>query len=214
MKKTLISLAAVLTFLCFGIQESAAKGGFGILGGVNFSTMKIQEVNSSTMTQWHAGFTYKTSLPLGFSIQPSVIYSVKGVKNINEMDLSVGYVEVPVSFQWGPDLLIFRPFLDVTPFVGCGVNGKQTTAESSTKDVWNEGIKRVEYGIGLGVGFEIWRFQVIGRYNWNLGTIASSSSSSSSSSSDPMIGWEDVGKMLSGQSFSGITLTVAFLFGK
>ncbi|MGN1211852.1 MAG: outer membrane beta-barrel protein [Candidatus Cryptobacteroides sp.] len=207
MKKTLISLAAFFAFLCLGIQDSSAKGGFGILGGVNFSTMKIKEVNSSTMTQWHAGLTYKASLPLGFSIQPSVTYSVKGVKNINEVDLSVGYIEVPVSFQWGPDLLIFRPFLDVTPFIGYGINGKQTTVESSTKDIWSEGIKRLEYGLGLGVGFEIWRFQVIGRYNWNFGPIASSSS-------EQIQGWGDVGKAFSEQSFSGITLTVAFLFGK
>ena len=205
MKKVLISTAAVIAFLFIGLQEAGAQSRFGIIGGVNFSTMNYKEINRSTMTQWHAGLTFKGDLPLGFSIQPSLIYNVKGAKTKADIDLSVGYLELPVSIQWGPDLLLFRPFLDVTPFIGYAVNGKESTPLGSTKDIWSNGIKRLEYGVGLGIGLEIWRFQVIGRYNWNFGPL--------STASETFQSWGEAGKAFSEKNFSGITLSVAFLFG-
>lgn len=150
--------------------------GFGITGGASF--LGIRNLSPELTTGYHAGLTYQIDLPFGFAIQPSVLYHVKGhllyqsqgsLAEAPIFDQEVydayktGYVEVPVSLQWGPDLILFRPFLDVTPFVGYGVQYNRS---------W-EGYQRLEYGLGTGVGLEFWRIQLVGRYNWNFGPLYS-----------------------------------------
>ena len=198
----LLVVVAFTALLCAG--RASAQHNYGVIGGVTFSTTNVKELNRGTMTQWHAGLTYRAKLPHGFSIQPSLIYQVKGAKTIAggaDVNATVGYIELPVSFQWGPDLILFRPFLDVTPFVGYGLNNKywsQTTGEVDNK--W-DGLTRWEYGVGTGLGFDIWRFQVIARYNWNLGEL-----SMDASLSDIAQTFKD------GTNFGGFTLSVAFMF--
>ena len=52
--------------------------------------------------------------------------------------------------------------MEVSPFVGYGMNewGKNRAA-------WNQ-LDKLEYGVGLGGGLQIWRFQIGARYNWNF----------------------------------------------
>ena len=169
------------------------------------------------MTQWHAGFTYKLDLPLGFSVQPSLVYHVKGAKlnvpqagdpgQVSDFNIRMGFVELPVSLQWGPDLLVFRPFLDVTPYIGYALNNQLSGAGlSSQTNSWT-GLNRFEYGLGVGIGLELWRFQVIGRYNWSFGSLADAAE-------DMQDGFGPyVRQAFSASNFRGITLSLAFLFG-
>ena len=203
MKKLFLSLlVAVVSMFC--ADNMSAQHGFGIIGGATFSNADFKELNSSTMTQFHAGVTFRAKLPFGFSIQPSLIYQVKGANaNSGGFDLgaSVGYLELPVSVQWGPDLVLFRPFLDVTPFVGYGLNNYFWLNDAATLANSWDGLNRWEYGIGTGVGLEIWKFQVIARYNWNLGSLTEDSSLS------------EIAQLFNGgANFGGVTLSVAYLF--
>lgn len=215
MKKFLYTSAAIFLF-CLTAVPSFAQGRFGLLGGVTFSSAKISELKTSSVTQYHAGLTYQLKLPLGFSIQPALQYHVKGTRLDNVLegaptsfDLKVGYLELPVSFQWGPDLLLLRPFLDVTPYIGYGINSKMSAGAVSASNNWKEAcLKRMEYGLGLGIGLEVWRFQIIGRYNWNFGSLYSAKQLVDSDLSFPQI----MKSAFSGSNFSGITLTLAFLF--
>ena len=193
------ALVAVLSVFC---DKAYAQHNYGVVGGFTFSELNGKNVNRGMMTQYHAGLTYKLSLPLGFAVQPSVLYQVRGAKTKDALrqsfDMSVGYVEIPVSLQWGPDLLLFRPFLDVTPFVGFAVNNKFSSSVSGIrKNVW-DAMSRWEYGLGLGVGLEIWKFQVVGRYNWNFGKLFDGTAAD-------MTG-------LGERNFGGVTLSVAFMF--
>lgn len=214
-KKVLFVLLLAVPFM-FGGQDVSAQSRFGVMGGINFSTSNVKDINKGTMTQWHAGITYKLDLPLGFSLQPSLLYNVKGAKvgaEQTRFDLSMGYLELPVSIQWGPDLLLFRPFLDVTPYVGYALNNKVSGVVESKNDWKNVALNRLEYGLGLGIGLEIWRFQVIGRYNWNFGSLYDVKAVT-----DQVQGASDtaglVKDVFSKNNFGGITLSVAFLFGK
>lgn len=192
MKRFLCAAAFVLMSLCFADKLSA--GNFGIIGGANFSTMKIKEVSTQTMTQWHAGLAYKMNLPLGFHLQPTLLYNVKGANGtkFSDVDLSVGYLELMASVQWGVDLILFRPFLDVSPFIGYGVNGW-----GSLKEMWKGGANKFEYGVGLGGGLDVWRFQISARYNWNFGSLMK----------DNLVK-ESIGNA----NFSGVTLSLAYFF--
>lgn len=189
MKRLLFAAAFFLMSLCFADKVSA--GNFGVLGGANFYTMNVKEVSSQTMTQWNAGITYKLNLPLGFHFQPTLLYNVKGA-NLNAAELSVGYLELMTSVQWGIDLILLRPFIDVSPFIGYGLNSC-----GDLKGLWKEAGEKLECGVGLGGGLDIWRFQFAARYNWNFGSLMKNS--------------YDL-ETIKNAKFGGVTLTMAYFF--
>ena len=217
MKKTFLIAMLAASLMLGGLADASAQLRFGVAGGATFSKLSKQTVNTENITQYHAGVTVQVKLPLGFAIQPSLLYNVKGSRfALDEeayqgasADLTMGYLELPVSFQWGPDLLLFRPFLDVTPFVGYGLNNKLDIAGLySLKNTWSgSSISRWEYGLGLGVGLEIWKVQVIGRYNWNLGSVSDLKADLDEGS----FGSAVKNAFVRGR-FGGFTLTAAFLF--
>lgn len=198
----------IILMLCT-MALTASAGHFGFVGGASF--VRIQDVSAGATTGYHAGLTYKFKLPMGFAIQPALQYHMKNSAydtGYAEADFKVGYLELPVSFQWGPDLLLFRPFLDVSPFIGYGlhqnfeVRSKDGPDNARMIDSWKS-VNRLEYGLGLGVGLEIWKIQLVCRYNWNFG---------------PLLNQEKVDisalfrRELHSSNFGGVTLSAALLF--
>lgn len=191
MRKSVLAAALVLMSLCFGERLSA--GNFGVLGGANFRSAGLKEAGPQTLTQWHAGMVYKFGLPLGFQIQPTLLYNVKpAAEGVSQMDLSIGYLEFLASLQWGVDLILFRPFIEVSPFVGYGINGW-----GDLRRLWESDGDRLEYGVGVGGGLQIWRFQINARYNWNFGNISAVTRDASP---------------LSHADIDGVTLSLAYFF--
>lgn len=191
MKKIILAAALFLMSLCFGGSMSA--GNFGVLGGANFHTYHPKDIGAQTLTQWHAGLTYKFHLPLGFQIQPTVLYNVKAATVSQEpVDLSVGYLELMVPVQWGIDLILFRPFIEASPFAGYGLN-----SWGDLRSIWDKDGGRWEYGVGLGGGLQIWRFQINARYNWNFGDIIPKASTRG---------------LFEKADFNGVTLSLAYFF--
>jgi len=205
MKRIVLTVLVCVAALVCTTEMKAQK--YGVLGGATFSSLR--GIENSSSTGWNAGATVQFRLPLGFSIQPSLIYNSK----VSELDasltsagLSVGYLELPVSFQWGPDLLIFRPFLDVSPYIGYALSSKVSAGTSMTQKEWKtSNLQRFEYGLGLGGGIEVWRFQVTCRYNWNLGPLFNDAGK---------IDFPHVEDAFVNNNFGGVTLSLAFLFGK
>ena len=195
MKKLLILLVSAAALLFMYPAGAFAQGRFGVIGGMTLSNAERQSLNRSTMNRFHAGVTFQMKLPFGFSIQPALMYHVKGAKlggviqNTelnNTCDLTIGYLELPVSVQWGPDLLLFRPFLDVTPYIGCGLNNRM--------DAY------IEHYLPR---------DPVGRYNWNFGSLYAKDDASESD-------YSLVGMMReafsSGHNLGGFTLTLSLLF--
>ena len=172
MKKIFMACAAVL--MLFSVQASAI-GRWGVTGGMNFNSATIKDVKMEAQAGWNLGLTYNLDLPLGLSLQPSLVYSQKGAligsEQVN-ITQTVGSVNLPVSVQWGPDLLIARPFIDVTPYVGYSLVNKADANILTLKEELT-GKNAFEYGLGVGAGLDIWKFQAIVRYNWNFGVLGS-----------------------------------------
>ena len=178
MKKLLVVFAALL----LTSAAVSAKGGFGITAGFNTNAAKLNDVSLDSRYGWNAGLTYLANLPLGFSVQPSLLYTQKraavaltGIGVLDQLTSgnvyqSVGSVTVPVSVQWGPDLIVARPFLDVTPYVGYALTNKLKAVAADQEGV-TKGEKGLDYGIGLGAGINVWKLQAVVRYNWNFGTM-------------------------------------------
>ena len=134
---------------------------------------------------------------------------------VSALGFVTGFTLVFVSLQWGPDLLLFRPFLDVSPFVGYALNNEFTASTATAAKLsagfankW-DGINRLEYGLGLGGGLEIWKVQVVCRYNWNFGQLFDASGKASGA--DTLFG-NVKESIFDGKNFGGVTLSVALLF--
>lgn len=200
-------LTVVLAALMLTGISASAQAKWGVTAGLNFNTSKFSDVNVKARTGWSVGGTCLVDLPLGFSVQPSLLYHQKGANITNEVSQSMGFLELPVSVQWGPDLLIFRPFLDVTPYVGYALSNKFSASVAGivlSDEGW-KGKERFEYGLGLGAGVNVWKLQFIARYNWNFGSLYN------------VEGWDDIKPHLKdlnskSENFGGVTLSLAFLF--
>ena len=204
MRRLFAVVLVCVVALCAAQQAKAQR--FGLVGGATFSS--LSDVDNSSRTGWSCGGTVSVKLPMGFSVQPSLLYNskVSGLSDHSSADLNVGYLEVPVSIQWGPDLLLFRPFLDVSPYVGYALSSKVSQGTLMTQKEWKtEYLQRFEYGLGLGGGLEVWRFQILCRYNWNFGSLFNSQGESYLAF---------VEQAMANKNFGGVTLSLAFLFGK
>ena len=212
MKKYFIALAVAL--MAFAVSASAQVK-FGVTAGMNFNSAKIADVKMDAKAGWNVGATLQFNLPLGFSLQPSVVYMHKAagfetpslssdfLENLKaEMVQTVGSVVVPVSVQWGPDLLVARPFLDVTPYVGYSLTNKVKSDFAGIEEVVKGG-NGLDYGLGLGAGINVWKLQAIVRYNWNFGVLGNYKDFTG-------VNLEDI--KTDSETYGGITVNLAFFF--
>ena len=205
MKRLLVVIAAVLVAM-----SSSAQGKFGVTAGMNFNAASIDGIKTESKAGWSAGVTYAVNLPLGFSIQPSLVYTQKNASLVaqdfgflddvvaSDLVQSVGSLILPVSVQWGPDLIVARPFFDVTPYVGYSLSNKLKGEASGLSGVI-DGKNSLEYGLGIGAGLDVWRLQAIVRYNWNFGTMGNL---------ENFVGMET----LENAVYGGISVNVAYFF--
>ena len=163
MKKLFVIAALFVSMVAAQAQQ------FGVIGGMNLSKFDGAKDadQAKNMVQFNAGILYKMNLGAGFAVQPTLTYQVKGAKidqgnNITTTS-KTGFVEFSVGAQWGPDLLAFRPFLFVEPYVGYGLTGAEKLGWSSLSEdlvkkyatALDEAKNKLEYGVGAGVGLEI-----------------------------------------------------------
>lgn len=213
MKKTLTIFCAAVASVVFAATANAQFNG-GVIGGATFSSAKPGEWNVTNIVQGHIGATLKISLPLGFAVQPSLVYQMKGTKVQGDgtegsaFDYKAGYIEVPVSVQWGPDLLIMRPYFECVPFFGYALNNRYSGGGAESKNDWT-GLDRWEYGVGLGAGLEVWHFQISARYNWALGSMFDAKKEISSTDAFAARMKSSVGDR---NNISGVTLSLAVMF--
>ena len=134
MKRILSLVASVAASL---LLATAAHAQFGFVAGLTSSSVKMASADAISL--YHAGITAKIPLGSGFAIQPSLLYQVKGA-NVGHLDtatdedfkVKTGFVELPLNFQWGPQLGSFRPFVFGEPF---------PRTSSSTVSAWAQGWK-------------------------------------------------------------------------
>lgn len=169
MRKFYIFILSAL--ILFGASVSAGAQSFIVKGGVAYvNAPKISEIadyNYGGYTGWMVGIGYQTGTFGGFSVQPELIYKVKGVNLDNFSNIKMNYLEIPVNFQFGPNLLICRPYVIASPYIGFNL---AATADGNFEIVKNT-IEKVEYGLGLGAGIDVWRLQLAFKYNWNFGRV-------------------------------------------
>ncbi|MBO6064147.1 MAG: PorT family protein [Bacteroidales bacterium] len=206
--KKIFTLIAVATVSLFIASEAHAQ--LGVIAGLTSSKVNATEAvkDVKNIVLYHAGLTYKIDLGAGFALQPSAIYQVKGAKlsNIGETSgnqLKTGYVEIPLSIQWGPDLMAFRPYVFAEPFIGYQIANFSKGATFS--DVGSDIMNKMEYGFGLGGGLEIAsHVQLSVQWFKNLGVIINDDRAKPSNE-----WWNEVKGV---KNFKGIKFSLAILF--
>lgn len=149
MKKLVLTAAAVLLAV-------SANAKVGIVAGLTSATTSINDAYNDiavakTANKYHAGLVYELNLPLGLSVQPGIIYNVKGqsVKdNIAlagqkadiSIDTNTGYLEVPVRVAWGMNFGLFKPFVFAEPFVGYALTTETVSQfkDAATKEAFDK----------------------------------------------------------------------------
>lgn len=213
--KKLIALC-VLVAMSAAAATTADAGRFGIKGGVNVTNLNVENFESIGALGYSAGLTWQWDLPLGFSLQPELLYHVNATKFEQiQSQLKQGSLRLPVNIQWG---LRFanrnvRIFAQASPFIGYVLNTDvQSTAPdlgfeipSQCQDYYNQlmGVSNAKnnltYGAGAGVGVQLWCFQVTAQYVWNFGSLANLQEAS----------WDD----FNDTNFGGYNVTLALMFG-
>lgn len=218
MKRFLSVLAGSMLAVIIGMPSSAADRGSaraGITAGLTLSSSNAKFYNANAVAQYHVGLAAQLPIAFGFALQPAVVYQTKGTKlkdsRIEDIELNakVGYIEIPVQIQWGPDLMAFRPYAFAEPFIGYGLNSRSKesgTASLKTSSFGKAGLSRWEYGLGLGAGIDFWKMQFSVKYYWNFGSLYNESGEMNA------IGRQVKEAFKDGRNFNGITFSLSFFF--
>ncbi|MBP5636826.1 MAG: PorT family protein [Bacteroidales bacterium] len=221
MKKLVI--AAIASF--FAISALAQPG---ILAGLTTMETDYETAwaNVKEVNQYHVGVTFKLPLPLGFAVQPAILYNVKGQTledtatdgSLKSIDMKTGLLEVAAQAQWGINFAgVVRPYVFAEPFVGYAITNEEKvsgltanlTGENS-KEEWENVKNRLEYGFGIGFGVEILNhLQVAVRKYWNMGELYNEDGSAITSFKQAINAGSTA---VEEKTASGIMASVIFLF--
>ncbi|UEQ77293.1 porin family protein [Chryseobacterium arthrosphaerae] len=171
MKKLILGLAVTAGTLAFAQQTPSSNPvTFGVKGGMNVSSLSngADLSDSKSKIGFNAGVFANIPLASSFSVQPEVIYNDLGSKVTREYTVlgnnykseysrNLGYVAVPVMFQYNatPEF-----FLEAGPEFGFLVSAKDKL-KSSTNNSNNtqvatlnkDDFQTFNFGIGIGAGY-------------------------------------------------------------
>jgi hypothetical protein len=151
----------------------------GIKGGVNFTNLYVNDVEDENMKLgFNLGLFAKMPITPGFSIQPEILYSVKGSKitydlgilGSNEYRFNLNYVEVPV-------LAVINVAKNFNLHAGgyaaylAQANIKRENDDAPNDqiaDLNEDNFNRFDYGLVGGIGLDIENVTIGARYNYGL----------------------------------------------
>lgn len=185
MKKTLSIAALIAISFCANAQQQVK---IGPKAGVNFSTLSNLS-KTKTLTGFYVGAVAELKLTEKFSLQPELVYSSQGTKNVYSETSSgtdvhhhnhdiLSYINVPVmgkyfltnsfSIELGPQfgLLVKAENKDKIT-----TNGVEVKENRDFKDEVNS----FDFGIGAGLAYDLPNgFFVNARYNYGLTNVGKS----------------------------------------
>lgn len=160
---------------------------FGIKGGLNLTSLYVDNVSSEHVKAgFNAGIFAKLPVTKGFSIQPELLYSVKGAKDTysnflqgdGEYRFNLGYMELPVLavVNITPNFNIHAgPYLGYLVSANVKDVSSNGTIEGAT-ELKTGDFNRWDVGLAGGLGFDVSAFTLGARYNYGLTNIGKSGS--------------------------------------
>ena len=157
----------------------------GVKGGINFTNLYEDRVKEENMKiGFNLGLFAKMPITTGFSIQPEILYSVKGAKltydlgilGTNEYRFNLNYVEVPV-------LAVINVTKNFNLHAGgyaaylAQANIKRDNNDGSNDqiaDLNEDNFNRFDYGLVGGLGIDVENITIGARYNYGLKEVGKS----------------------------------------
>ena len=171
--KRILAIALIAAF-AFAATANVAKAQFGIKGGIY--TTKLSNINKDFKFKdnigYQAGILYSHHVTPGFVVQPELLFINRtatiapktSMPGATDEKIELQYLQIPLSIQYGFNLVVVRPYVQAVPYISYAI-GKNHNAGS-----WDD-LNRFTGGVGLGVGADLWKFQVNVRYNWDISKV-------------------------------------------
>jgi hypothetical protein len=187
-----VAVSILLLTLFGGVSSTLAQSNnpgpkFGIKGGLNFSQLYVDQPNvedENMKMGIHFGVFGKIPVNSFVAVQPEVLYTNMGSKisyggsdfeNLfgiepGEMRFNLNYIQVPIALavNLGPLNVHAGPYLSY--LLSANVNDWNSSDMSPTevRELDTEDFNRIDYGVVVGVGFDIGNVNVGARYNHGL----------------------------------------------
>lgn len=161
MKKVLLSLGLV-AILSGAAQAQGIK--FGAKAGASLTNVVGDDASNDNSYKFgfNGGVLANFGINDMFSIQPEVLYSMKGAKTNGDARVNLNYVDVPVMVKVATGATGL--FFEAGPQVGflLSANAKNNSNSVDVKDLY----KSVDFGYAAGLGFQTESGAMVGlRYN-------------------------------------------------
>ncbi len=158
MKKLSVALL-VVALGCF-TTAADAQVRLGIKGGVNFNNFSTSDaLTFDNATSWQVGLMARFKLPIiQLGVQPELLYTVKNTK-IGDEDADAGYLQVPLNAIWTFQLGKLGPFIMAGPYFSYALDFSGPMEDY---------VERFDWGLGVGAGVDIGKFELGLRYDWGM----------------------------------------------
>jgi hypothetical protein len=169
--------------------------GIGIKAGINLANMVFDsewEESFDMRLGFHGGIVFEVGLTDAIFFGSGIIFSQKGTKfSYTDEDFDdesysgftlINYLEVPINLLYKADLGGAKLVFEAGPYLGYAINGKEQidyedngTSFSFSEDIEfgneEDQVKRIDYGINVGVGLEFSSFKVGAQYGLGLANL-------------------------------------------
>jgi len=193
MKKQVVLVLLALV----GTLSTYAQVSFGIKAGYNNSGVSGGEGSEFTkrLSGFHVGGIADISLAENFSLQPQLLFIIKGAKSeafketvgsavveFPAQKLTFNYLELPVNFMYKHEVGAGSIFVGAGPYLGFGLSGKvkagdedadvkfdgKKSSEIDANDDAAMHLKRIDAGANFLAGYELKNGLLFG-VNYSLG---------------------------------------------
>lgn len=184
-----ICLGVCLTICITNVhgQSVIVKGGFN-LSSIMYKDDGKKIGGYKMNPSMHIGATVDVPLASQFSLETGLLLSVKGSKLVIGMEpgnvkmtkkTDLLYLNLPLNARTTFKIANLQMFATTGPYVGYGIVGRNKfssgqVSKKSKEDWGTDGLKRLDYGVGIGTGVEF-RSIILGiNYDFGLANIGSS----------------------------------------
>jgi hypothetical protein len=101
-------------------------------------------------------------------------YTLVDLIYVTDFPANIQTIDIPVNFRAGLRLSrIFRPYLLGNIYVSYIYNdvGEFFDLLDADNSLPKNSIQKFYWGLSAGMGFDLWKFEIEGRYRWNLNKI-------------------------------------------
>jgi len=148
---------------------------YGIVFGQNVATIKSKEGSSQdVITGSMGGLALQVVWPKGFVVQPEVLYSQKGCTfSSTGVKYDIDYLEIPVRVTYRLHMAEVKPYVFASPYGAYAIKIAENGDVGS--DITPDQINKLDFGFGVGAGFDVWKLQLSFKNTWGFAQVADKS---------------------------------------